>query len=265
MLHIDRIQKALAATMLGTVHHFPTIHSTNTYAIQQAQEGAPAGEVYIADEQTAGRGRGGHTWHSRAGDGLYLSVLLRPQLAAAEALKLSLATAIAAQSAIRSSTGCNIDLRWPNDLVLPQPDGPSKKLGGILTESAAAPDGTLRYAVIGIGINLNHASMPEDVAATATSLRLALGHTVSREDVCIALLLQLASETTACVEDSASVLGRFEAASSWVHGKRVTVAEEEGYTGMTDGLSATGLLRVLTEDGSVRKVRHGGVREAPRS
>ena len=255
-----RLAQLLQGTIFnGSVFHYASIDSTNRAALERARFGGN-GEVFIADEQTAGRGRGGHTWHSAAGDGLYLSVLIRPKLNAADVLKISLATGLAAQAAIHQLTGLHIDIRWPNDLVLPSMAG--RKCGGILTETALLPDGVLAYAVIGIGINLNQTEMPLALQYLSASLRMATGRQVIRDEIAAALLTQLSSEIARLESDPESVLARFEEASTWVRGKRVSVAEDEGYTGTTDGLSATGLLRVRCDDGSVREVRHGGVREA---
>jgi BirA family biotin operon repressor/biotin-[acetyl-CoA-carboxylase] ligase len=260
---ITRINDAIQDTQFqGRLHHFPIIDSTNTRALADAHTGIEAGQVYIADEQTAGRGRGGHTWHSEPDRGLYLTVLVRPRLHSNKVLNLSLATGIAAAQAIREVTAHSIDIRWPNDLVVPQANGPSLKLGGILTEAAATPDGTIRHAAIGIGINLNQAEFPQDLQSTATSLRIAFGALVSREALAIALLRHLHAELLSLNPDESNGLyERFESCSTWTRDKRVHVAEDEGYTGTTAGLTADGLLRIHCDDGFERVVRHGGVRE----
>ncbi len=260
------IEAALAGTVFaGKLHHFPTIDSTQTRALSDAAAGIESGHVYIADEQTAGRGRGGHTWHSEPDRGLYLTALVRPHLHSNDVLKLSLAAALAAQTALLRSTSLRIDLRWPNDLVVPSAGAPSRKLGGILTEAVSTADGALRHAAIGIGINLNQAEFPDDLQAVATSVRLATDQAVSRAAVAIALLQALHGELLQL--DGSSIFQRFSSASSWVHGKRVTVAEDESspgaasYTGLTAGLTDSGLLRVRDSSGRIRIVRHGGVRE----
>src|SRR6185437_14285015 len=160
------VETGIAGTIFaGQVRHFPSVGSTNVLALEAAQAGARAG-AWIADEQTAGRGRGGHGWHSSAGDGLYVSALVAPPLPMTMALWLSLATGLAARAAIREVTGMTVDIRWPNDLLLR-----GRKCGGILVETAV--DGAiLRYAVIGIGINVNHAGFPSELEALATSLRM---------------------------------------------------------------------------------------------
>jgi BirA family biotin operon repressor/biotin-[acetyl-CoA-carboxylase] ligase len=265
---LGAVEAGLGGTSFaGRVTHLPTTGSTNTLAILAAQEGA-AGGVWVADEQTAGRGRGGHTWHSAAGDGLYVSVLLRPRLMGADALKLSLAAGLAAQHAVAEAAGIGIDLRWPNDLMVSGGDGVERKFGGILTESAMdGGDGALAYAVVGIGMNLNHPELPQELRGIATSLRMVCGERVSRERVLVALLRELESQVGRLESEvwgggKEGVTGRFERASTWVRGLRVRVDEEDGYTGVTDGLNERGLLRVLLDDGTRRVVRHGGVRRA---
>jgi BirA family biotin operon repressor/biotin-[acetyl-CoA-carboxylase] ligase len=265
---------ALRAALVGTrfparLHHFSTAESTNTLLFEAAANGAPEGAVYLADEQTVGRGRGGHAWHSAPGPsgqpaGLYLSVLAKPSLHLREALWISLATALALQSAIKTTTGLSIDLRWPNDLLLPQPSGPGKKLGGILVEASVNPgeDPLLRYAVIGIGLNINHESFPPELAPIATSLRLATGQEQSRNALLIAILRALDLELTQLEAHDPDLLARFSAASTWVRGKRVRVPEQGGYTGITAGLDPHGYLLVDADDGAQRTVLSGGVREA---
>jgi BirA family biotin operon repressor/biotin-[acetyl-CoA-carboxylase] ligase len=258
----------LRAALIGTrfsshLHHFPLVDSTNTMLLAAAASGAPEGTVYLADEQTAGRGRGGHAWHSEPGTtdepaGLYVSVLAKPALHLREALWLSLATGLAAQAAVRTTSGLSIDLRWPNDLLLDD-----HKLGGILVETAVEPDvsATLRYAIIGIGINLNQASFPPELASIATSLRIASGRAQSRQVLLVALLRALDYELTQLEAQQPDLLARFTAASSWVRGKRVRVPEQGGYTGTTAGLDARGFLLVDADDGAQRTVLSGGVRE----
>ena len=273
---LAQIEPAIAGTQFaGHVHHLATTPSTNTLALEAAQQNVATG-VWVADEQTAGRGRGGHTWHSTPGDGLYVSILTRPRLFGADALKLSLAAGLAAHQAISQTTGADINLRWPNDLMLtgpdPGPDAVEKKFGGILTESSmeGGSAGALAYAVIGIGMNLNHSALPPDLSPIATSLRIVLGHPVSREAILSALLRALESEIALLEAETSGTRSpntaplalRFERASTWVRNLRVHVDEQGGYTGLTAGLDPQGLLQVRLDDGTTRTVRHGGVRRA---
>ncbi len=264
------LRAALQHTVLGGgVHHLAETHSTNDLALAAAQSGQTHG-VWVADAQTAGRGRGGHTWLSAPGDGLYVSALFSPRLPAT-AFDLSLAAGLAAWDAVREVTGITADIRWPNDLVTRDVRG-SRKLGGVLVEAAVtAPGGQneamLRYAVIGVGINVAHRNFPPELRDLATSLFLEGWQLPDRQPLVIALLdhlclnVQKLEEAYAGRQQGAAVLSRLQEASTWLHGKRVQVPEEGGYTGVTAGLDARGFLLVDSDDGVRRTVRSGGVRE----
>ena len=161
----DLIDPMIKGTIFSKqVHHFFSIGSTNTAAMEAGAAGAPEGSVFLAEEQTAGRGRAAHSWHSAQGSGIYCSVLLRPSLPPSEVLLLSLAAALAVRSAIAEiQSAFAPDLKWPNDLMLGE-----KKVCGILTEMNAEPT-KVRYLVIGIGINVNQASFPPALQGQATS------------------------------------------------------------------------------------------------
>jgi BirA family biotin operon repressor/biotin-[acetyl-CoA-carboxylase] ligase len=260
------VSRALELTGLkGPVTHLAVAGSTNELALEAAQDGVRRG-VWVADEQTAGRGRGGHNWHSAPGNGLYVSVLVTPELPLDKALWLSLAAGLAAQKAVLQLAGLRIDLRWPNDLLVG-----TRKLGGILVESAVAKGwaetGSVpRHAVLGIGINVHHQFFPEELGRLATSLALE-GAQVNRQTLLIALLraldreLDLLERECAGLHSGEGVLARFAEASSWVRGKSVRVPEDGGYTGVTAGLDSRGFLLVDAEDGTRRMVLSGGVRE----
>jgi BirA family biotin operon repressor/biotin-[acetyl-CoA-carboxylase] ligase len=188
---LPALETSIAETIFaGKLHFASTTSSTNTDALAAARSGAPHGSIYFADEQTAGRGRGNHSWHSAAGEGLYVSVLLRPQIPASRLPLLPLAAGLAAADAIRtaacqSPSGLRIDLRWPNDLLI----GPHK-VGGILVEAGNDSE-RLPHAVIGIGINVHQRAFAPDLATPATSLDLATGTRISRQLLLLALLKSL--------------------------------------------------------------------------
>lgn len=245
----------------GNLHFFPEIHSTNTHAMQQAEAGAPDGSVYFADAQTAGRGRAAHSWSSPPGSGLYASILLRPRIAPADILWLSLAAGLAVQAAIRAVTTLEADLRWPNDLLFGR-----KKICGILTELNAEVT-RVRHVVVGIGINVHQSNFPEDLRPIATSLFFETGRAWPRQQLLLALLQSLDCEVSALTAGAdpqqlaRSLLDRLAAGSSWIRGKRVRVEEGDGFTGTTEGLDPRGFLLVRTADG-LRTVYSGGVRES---
>ncbi|MEO6922794.1 MAG: biotin--[acetyl-CoA-carboxylase] ligase [Bryocella sp.] len=253
------MRRALVGTrFVREVRHFVSIDSTNQALLAAAADGAAEGTVYWADEQTAGRGRGGHAWHSAPGDGLYVSALVRPELTVGDALLVSLATGVAAHDAIAQVAGVRVDLRWPNDLLF---DG--RKCGGILVETAVEAEERLRYAVIGVGINVQQREFPPELAELATSLHLTTGKVVARETLLVALLRALDLELTKLEAEGGHerLLEQFRERSSWVSDKRVQVPEQGGYTGVTAGLDDRGFLRVDSDDGVVRTVLSGGVRE----
>lgn len=258
----------------GHIQHWHQTESTNLLAskaaalAEQQTEPASEGEVFLAEEQTAGRGRGSNKWHSERGLGIYCSVILRPQITPSDTLWLSLISAVAVQDAMKEVTGLATDIRWPNDLLIND-----KKFCGILTE-LSTDAGRVRHAIVGIGINVNQEEFPQDLRALATSLRIETGREWPRVDLTAALLKSLDREYRGLLravnhpirnpaQRFEAIVKRVEARSSYAYGKEVQVDEEGGYSGVTDGLDAQGFLRVRTKHG-VRMVISGSVRPVPR-
>jgi BirA family transcriptional regulator, biotin operon repressor / biotin---[acetyl-CoA-carboxylase] ligase len=251
----EMLQSLVRGTIFaGNIHHYYRASSTNTLALETAAGGAPEGSVFLAEQQTAGRGRGNNQWHSSDSSGIYCSVILRPSLPPADILVLSLATGLAVQSAVQEIDPRTLpDLKWPNDLLIL-----GKKFCGILAEMSAEAT-RVRYIVVGIGINVNQAQFPADIANTATSLRLTTGTAWSRVELCAALLKSLDREYRALLTNSeapAEILRRFVERSSSAHGRRVLVQENGGFEGTTEGLDPRGFLRVRTRDGL--RIVYGG-------
>lgn len=238
------------------LHHFYKIGSTNTTAMVAAADGAAEGSIFLAEEQTAGRGRGSNAWQSPRSTGIYCSVVLRPALPPSEVLILSLAAGLAVRAAICDvDSRVNPDLKWPNDVLIE-----GKKVCGILTEMNAEAT-RVRYIVIGVGINVNQASFPKDLLAT--SLRLQTGSEWSRVEVAAALLKSLDREYRQLLEKNdarQSILRRFAENSSWVRGKDVRIEENgSSFEGTTEGLDPRGFLLVRTTKGT-QTVLSGTVR-----
>jgi BirA family biotin operon repressor/biotin-[acetyl-CoA-carboxylase] ligase len=258
MFDLAALEAGLAGTIFaGKLHFSPVTDSTNTDALAAARMGAPHGSVYFADEQRAGRGRGDHAWHSAAGEGLYVSVLLRLSIAAAVLPLMPLAAGLAAAEAIRSVAGVAIDLRWPNDLL-----SGARKAGGILVESKTDSDGSA-FAVVGIGINVHQRMFETGLSTPATSLDVETERRISRQALLIALLESLERETLALSDTgtAASIPKRIEQASTWVRGRRVEAHGPQACVGVTAGLDAHGFLLVRTAEGVVT-VQTGGIRAA---
>jgi len=252
----------LAPLLRGTVfaknlHHYFRVGSTNTAAMDAAAAGASEGSVYLAEEQTAGRGRGAHAWQSPRSTGIYCSAILRPQLPPAEVLVLSLAAGLAVCAAVEE-TGLPVkpDLKWPNDVLLE-----GKKFCGILTEMTAEPT-RVRHVVVGVGMNVNQTVFPKELSDVATSLRMVTGTVGSRVELAAALLKSLDREYRALVADPnarVSILRRFQERSSWARGREVRVEENGELEGVTEGLNPDGFLQIRTDRG-LRTVLSGTVR-----
>ena len=258
----------------GNIHHVVQADSTNSVAMRgaalagQHPDETPEGAVFLAEEQTAGRGRSTHRWYSERGTGIYCSFLLRPAMTPAEALWLSLIAAVAVQDAVRETTGLAADIRWPNDLLINE-----KKFAGILTEMSSEGS-KVHHAVIGVGVNVNQQEFPGDLGELATSLRMQAGRELSRVEIAAALIRALDREYRALLRAITSpirtpavrfepIMRRIESRSTYSHGKAVHVDEDGGYNGITDGLDPRGFLRVRTDKG-LRIVVSGSVRPAQR-
>jgi BirA family biotin operon repressor/biotin-[acetyl-CoA-carboxylase] ligase len=197
--------------------------------------------VVVAAEQTSGIGRHGHSWDSRAGEGLYVSLVLR-----AHPL-LTLTLGLAARAAILDVTALECDIRWPNDLMLS-----GKKFGGILVQVAD------EQYVAGIGVNIGQRSFPPELRQVATSLALETGLDFRRDDLLAALLTHIPVQMELT---PAEVIAQWERHSSWACGKAVQVDRgDRTLTGITAGLDASGFLRVRKSNGEVELVIAGGVR-----
>ncbi len=257
MYDLASLDSALSGSVFAGKLHFAAVTgSTNSDAVAAARNGAPHGAVYLADEQLAGRGRGGHGWISAAGEGLYVSVLLRPRIPAGRLPLLPLAAGLAAAAAIQAVSSVAIDLRWPNDLMM----GP-RKLGGILVEAGTGSAGP-SYVVIGIGINVHQREFSPDLATPATSLDLEARLRSSRQLLLAALLKSVEREAVAIEDPDAAktIPARVARISTWVQGRKVQVHGPQACTGITAGLDEDGFLCVNTADGLVT-VQTGGLRE----
>jgi BirA family biotin operon repressor/biotin-[acetyl-CoA-carboxylase] ligase len=227
---------------------FETIDSTMFEASRLAAAGADSGTTVVAEEQTAGQGRHGRTWHSEPGAGLYLSVILRFPFEPETVPIVTLALGLAVVEAIHETTGIVCDLRWPNDVLIRD-----RKCAGILTQLEGAA------VIAGIGINVNHSAFPEELSAVATSLRIASGREQSREDLLTKLLPTVDAYCGLLAhQGKGPILDMFTNASSYVRGRRVKI--DDTMEGMTAGLSESGFLLLRDDAGRQHTILAGGVR-----
>jgi len=257
----DALRPLVSGTIFANhIHHYFSIGSTNVAAMQAAAAGEPEGAVFLAEEQTSGRGRGDHSWESAQSLGIYCSVVLRPVMTPMDALFLTLMTGIAVAEAVEQTTGLHPDLRWPNDVLHNE-----RKFCGILTEMNSEPT-RVCYVIIGIGVNVNHASFSGELEPIATSLRMESGREWSRVELTAALLKSLDNQYRKLAEGRPGMLSEiihtFEQRSSWARGRRVFIAENGGgYEGVAEGLNERGFLMLRVGD-QLRMVLSGNVRAA---
>lgn len=255
----DMLRQRLKGSLFGKhIYHFFKVDSTNRVALELGYAGDPEGAVVLAEEQTEGRGRSGRAWHSERAAGIYVTLLLRPRLAPVQAPLLTMMAGLSARAAIQAQTGLEVDLKWPNDLLIG-----GKKVGGILTEMHAEP-GQIRFVIVGVGINVNQEKFAGELGAIATSLRAETGRPQARLELLVRLLREFESDYNRFLAEGAgSVIERFTALSSYARGKRVQVTNgKDSFAGVTAGLGPEGLLLVKRDSGQVVTVIAGDVAEA---
>ena len=230
------------------------VESTNTLAKEMAKNGAPHGTVLLADCQTGGRGRLGRSFHSPAGMGIYMSVILRYTCSPEELMHLTCACAVSVCDAVTEITDIRPDIKWTNDLIVGQ-----KKLAGILTELVITGQETC--AIVGIGLNVGQNSMDFDpqIRAIATSLRIILDQKVAREAVFDAILQKIYDMDQSLLTDKASIMERYRKDCITV-GKQISVVRGEDVRhGLALSVTDDGALLVRFDDGSVQEVNSGEV------
>ncbi|MFQ5848153.1 MAG: biotin--[acetyl-CoA-carboxylase] ligase [Candidatus Methylomirabilales bacterium] len=236
---------------------YPEVASTNTVTSELAERGEPEGTVVVAETQTAGRGRLGRTWVSASHLGLYTSILLRPAVDPDEASLLSQLAAVSLADALAQvEPTVTVRVKWPNDLLIGD-----RKVAGILVEIKTEGE-RIQYAVVGIGVNVNHArtDFPETLQGSAGSLFLALGKRVSRLDVARALYRQFDVGYRRFLErESGPMLARLSALSATV-GRWVRVeAGRQEFEAFAEAINPDGSLRVRLPGGEMRNLVSGEV------
>ena len=242
------------AQLGSTILRYDSVSSTNDVARELAASGAGEGVCVIAREQSAGRGRQGRLWSSPAGEGLYLSLVLRPQIKAADSAIITLAAAVGVAETLTLDFEVSADIKWPNDVL-----ASGRKICGILVESAIQ-NNQLQYAVMGIGVNIAQRSFPGDLGISATSLLLETGRLIEPEDFAQPMIERLEQWYTTVIDHPEKVVDRWEELSSYARGRRVGVVLPEGsIEGITRGLTSRGALILETANGETREVVAGEV------
>lgn len=235
--------------------YYEQLDSTNTKVSQLAKQGAEHGIIVVAGHQTAGKGRRGRLWESPAEDNIYMSILLRPDFETAKAPMLTLMMAYSVAKVLQANGFSDIQIKWPNDLVLS-----GKKVCGILTEMHL--QGTaIDHVVVGVGVNVNTQSFSEELVDKATSLFLEYGKHIDKEQIIVDIAETFMKEYNRFAKEGNLAFMQEEYNSILVNrNKEVRVLEPENeYTAYALGINETGELVVRLEDGTERSVYAGEV------
>ena len=223
--------------------YFDSIDSTNTKAQELAEKGYPSGTLVVADKQIAGKGRRGRNWESPSGCGVFMTLMLKPDINPNNASMLTLVSALAVAKALADITGKDAKIKWPNDIVI---DG--RKVCGILTEMSAQFD-YINNIVIGIGINVNNSSFPEEISATASSLRLLSGGKKYRRAEIIEKIMEYFEKYYSIfleTEDLSALVNEYDAMLVNMKQQVKVLDPKEPFEGKAMGITKTGELIVDT-------------------
>ena len=223
--------------------YFDSIDSINTKAQELAEKGYPSGTLVVADKQIAGKGRRGRNWESPSGCGIFMTLMLKPDINPNNASMLTLVSALAVAKALADITGKDAKIKWPNDIVI---DG--RKVCGILTEMSAQFD-YINNIVIGIGINVNNSSFPEEISATASSLRLLSGGKKYRRAEIIEKIMEYFEKYYSIfleTEDLSALVNEYDAMLVNMKKQVKVLDPKEPFEGKAMGITKTGELIVDT-------------------
>ena len=239
----------------GRTVYFDATDSTNVQARRLAEAHAPHGTLVVSDRQDGGKGRRGRSWASPSGVGIWMSLILRPEIAPSSASMLTLAAALAVREGIQEETGLSPLIKWPNDLVLN-----GKKICGILTEMSTELM-EIQYVITGIGINVNQREFPPEIRDTATSLSLEAGRSFRRSSLIAAILKAFEKDYAAFLKtgDLSLLLEEYNACLV-NRGKEVCILDPSGeYRAVAEGIDESGSLLVTLPDGTRREIISGEV------
>lgn len=253
----QKVESLLQTRALGrTLVSFEEIDSTNTQAMLAATTGTPHGTVYTTESQTAGRGRMGRTWMASPGENLTFSILLRPSFAPYRFGLITVAAGLAVAEALDGLTPpARPAIKWPNDIQL---DG--RKVCGMLLESSISSSGSRSgHVVLGIGLNVNQVEFPEEIATTASSLRLMTGKEQDRPAILAAILLRFEQRYEQLENgETEALVAAYEQRLAGI-GQTITLrflGSDRTFEGVIQGVDASGGLRLWTPQGE--QVFHSG-------
>ncbi|GGF89049.1 biotin--[acetyl-CoA-carboxylase] ligase [Paenibacillus abyssi] len=248
-LSLTELLGSLTSNRLVTsIKLFDAVDSTQNIAHQLAEDGAPEGTLVIAEQQLHGRGRMGRSWVSPPSKGIWMSLVLRPNIPLPFTPQLTLLTAVALCRSLRKMTSADIGIKWPNDLLI---DG--KKISGILLESTAEEE-RLRYVVAGIGIsvNLEQQDYPPEMLEKAISLKMATGQTLDRTAVIVSFLTEFENLYGLYQQEGFTPIRTlWEALSVSLHRRTSLITPQGPMVGTPIGLGEHGALMLQQDNGSI--------------
>ncbi len=252
-LTTEEVSYRLGTKIIGKrIHSYESTDSTNDIALRLAESGSPEGTAVFSEGQSKGRGRLGREWSSPKGKGIYLSFILRPKISPTHASKITLMSAIAVAMAIRKVTDLTALIKWPNDIMVN-----GHKVCGILTEMSAEVN-TVKYVVIGIGINVN--TDKEHLPKGAASLKSELGDAVSRVELTRELLRETERQYNLFREKGFEHIVTEWRNLSYMLGERVKViCQNKKIEGYAVDLDLNGALVIRLDSGFTEKVTAGDV------
>lgn len=239
-----------------TVVYFDEIDSTNTRAKLIAEEGAVHGTLVVAEQQNAGKGRRGRAWTSPKGSGIWMTLILKPNILPQSASMVTLIAALAIAKSIKKRYDLDAKIKWPNDIVVN-----GKKVCGILTEMSSDIE-TINHIVIGMGINANTQTFPEDIQDKATSIsREKENETIARSSLIADIMEEMENllDTFFETENLAFMKEEYEDYLVNIDRKVRILEPKSEYTGTALGIETNGDLIVKLEDGTIKKVMSGEV------
>ncbi len=251
-ISVEKLQEGLKTKLLGKYLFFSReAGSTNDWAKELAELGAPEGTVAIAETQTSGRGRLDRKWHSPKG-GLWFSIILKPKLKPMETVKLVFLAGLAVAETLRSLYALKVETKWPNDVLV---DG--LKVCGILSEMKTLGE-KVAYVIVGVGVNANFEAdkmFPSELRNTATSLETLLGRKVVLEELFRTLLEKMESLYELFLNDGFNqILEKWKGFASFLGREVEVLTESEKIDGFAVDVDDDGALVLKLKDGSLKRV-----------
>ena len=251
-LQAAKIDQYLTTKRFGrNIHYYVSCPTTQSIAHQLAQAGEPDGSIVICEEQTAGKGRLARAWTSTQGKGIWMSVIIRPEIPPTKAPQLTLVAAVAVTRAIEDIAQVRPEIKWPNDLLIN-----GKKCTGILTELQADID-RVHSIILGIGVNVNQlpSDFPEEIQSIATSIQMVTGKPVDRAELVARILHHLENYTDLYVQHGFEPLKILWESYSCTLGKRIKATMiHQQIEGVALGITNEGILQVKTDDGEIHGI-----------